>query len=309
MILSTHGIFNHKKIIIAIIISLLIILLLLIIFNSNTIENKNIKILAEKEENIETITYEIYANNVNENMQILVQVNSEKGIKLINCPNGNKINANNKNKVAIDYEVEKDKEYNFDIELNDGSMQTRKIQIGDKELQKVINIGVTSEKELGTEANLKIDFNTADILTNKQYKIGFNGKYTNYTTDFILNSYNILKNNLGINEDKTITIYVKAITNEGIGIELEKKISCLDFDMPIEPVATVSVLDSYATLTSEGVKLNSEISIQYDTRDDIQNYYSLDNGENWIEVQGNKLETTNLYSLCKIQMKSVKKES
>ena len=82
-----------------------------------------------------------------------------------------------------------------------------------------------------------------------------------------------------INEDGTLTIYARGTDIAGNKTEVSQTIYVLDLDAPIEPVITAGT--GYPKITEYGVKLDNDAYIQYDTRDDITNYYSLDGGKNW----------------------------
>lgn len=276
---------------------MIVVIVILLIINSNHLKKNDIVLRTEKEniENTDSISYDIFANNKNENIQILVTVQSDKKINSVEYPNGEKLFLEGKDKVAIDYQVEKGVTYIFKAILGNGSEISKTIKIDDDELAKSIDIDVTPEREYGTEANMKINFNTIDKLIKKEYRIGNTGTYIQYSdnNEIVLDSYDILDNQYGLNEDNTITIYARAIDYNGYGIEVEKKINCLDFDMPNAPVVTISdVTSEYAILTENGVKVYSSVEIQFDNRDDIENYYSLDKGKTWNKVNGDKLEKT-----------------
>lgn len=287
------------------IIAIAIIIMGIILLNRTNIKNLDEKLLAETTEDNEPITYEVYANNINENIQIFIKVNSDKGINTINCPNGNTIDANGKNDIAIDYEIEKDKEYIFEAKLNDESISRKVIKVGDKDLEEIININVTPEDKL--QANLDIAYNTADILTNKQYRIGNAKNFINYTNELKINSQEILDNNLGVNEDKTVTIYAKALNDEGVGIELEKKVTCLDFDNANKPILDpIETTSEYATIFSYGVGLMCKAQVTFDSRTDTNDFYSTDNGNTWQQATE---KTLIISDTIIIKTKSVKKES
>ncbi len=294
---------NKKKIIIVIFIILLIIVVISIFFGRNNIQ-KIIKNNFLKSQT-EILSYEIYSNNIDENIQILAKVETEDGIRQIETPDGNIIYCNGKNVMYVDYNVKKDENYVFRTTKGNGEISEDTIEITDDDIDKIINVNVDTEKEIATEGTLNITYNTAKQLTNKQYKIGTTGEFVTYKEPIKLDSYNILNNKIGLNEDKTLTIYVKALDSKGNGIEFEKKINCLDFDKASEPTTNINSKSEYALLTSRGIIVNSDVEIQYDQREDIENYYSSDYGENWIKVKGNKLETTS-FETPVLKMKSVK---
>lgn len=71
-------------------------------------------------ENKTEATYEIISTD-GTNFQIQISIKNEDGIQKIICPEGNIINGNNQTKVIInDYTVERDKQYEFIIQVKDG---------------------------------------------------------------------------------------------------------------------------------------------------------------------------------------------
>lgn len=294
---------NKKKKIIIIFIILLIIVVISIFFGRNNIQ-KIIKNNFLKSQT-EILSYEIYSNNIDENIQILAKVETEEGIKQIETPNGNIIYCNGKNVMYVDYNVKKDENYVFRTTKSNGEISEDTIRVTDDDIDKILNVKVDTEKEIATEGTLNITYNTAKQLTNKQYRIGTTGKFVTYKEPVKLDSYDILNKKIGLNDDKTLTIYVKALDSKGNGIEYEKKINCLDFEKASEPTTNINSKSEYALLTSKGIIVNSDVEIQFDKREDIYNYYSSDYGENWIKVEGNKLESTS-FETPVLKMKSVK---
>ena len=296
---------NKKKTIVTVtmIIILLIIIVSVTIIRKNDI-NKIIKNTFLKSQE-EILSYEIYSNNIDENIQILVRIETEEGIKQIESPDGNIIYGNGRNVIYVDYNVKKDENYVFRTTKNNGEVSEDTVKVTDDDLDKILNIKVDTEKELATEGTLNITYNTVEKLTNKQYRIGTTGKFTTYKEPIKLNSYDILNNKIGLNDDKTLTIYVKALDSKGNGIEFEKKINCIDLDKASEPTTNINSKSEYALLTSKGIIVNSDVEIQFDTRNDIENYYSTDYGENWTKVEGNKLESTSMETPL-LKLKSIK---
>lgn len=167
-----------------------------------------------------------------------------------------------------------------------------------------INIIPKSNTELITEADVSIDYHSNTIEMNEKYKIGKSNKWNNYTDGFSINSYQILENSLQEDDGKTVTIYAKKEDNANNKIIISKATMKFDLDMPNEPVINVKDVAEYPHFNAYGYELNSKIEIQYDDRDDIKNYYSVDNGDTWQEYIG-EINTKNLI----IQAKSVKKNS
>ncbi|MFA5603838.1 MAG: hypothetical protein WDA12_03170, partial [Bacilli bacterium] len=162
-----------------------------------------------------------------------------------------------------------------------------------------IDIAVTPETKVGTTAIVTIDYN--DSIT-KQYKVGTsNATWLTYNGSFQIDSYNILSKGWQ-NEDKTVTIYAKGKDTAGNEITVTKKILNIDLDIPKTPVVTSNY--GYPTLTSYGVTFDGSTKIEFDTRLDIDNYYSTDNGVTWLTYKGEfqSLEGT-------VKAKSVKRDT
>ncbi len=162
-----------------------------------------------------------------------------------------------------------------------------------------IDIQIISEQVLGTSINISLNYKDPTL---KQYKIGTsNLTWSTYTSEFEISSYTVLANNWQ-NDDGTVTLYTKGKDMDGNEIIIEKKITSLDLDKPILPVITSN--SGYPSLTVYGVLINAPTTITYDTRTDIDNYYSLDNGVSWNIYTGSIS-----YVSGSIIAKSVKKES
>ncbi len=159
-----------------------------------------------------------------------------------------------------------------------------------------IKINILTES-YGTEAEIEIEYGDS---AKKEYKIGQNGSYKDYTGKIKITSNEVL--NL-VNEDGNLTIYAKGTDEAGNASEISEDIYILDLDAPKEPIIYAS--SGYPILTEYGVKLNSKSYIVYDdTRDDIINYYSIDNGATW-KVYTGPFDITS----GTIMAKSVKKVS
>ncbi|MFA5603603.1 MAG: hypothetical protein WDA12_01955, partial [Bacilli bacterium] len=128
-----------------------------------------------------------------------------------------------------------------------------------------------------------------------------NATWLTYNGSFTIDSYNILSKGWQ-NEDKTVTIYAKGKDTAGNEITVTRKILNIDLDIPKTPVVTSNY--GYPTLTSYGVTFDGSTKIEFDTRLDIDNYYSTDNGVTWLTYKGEfqSLEGT-------VKAKSVKRDT
>ena len=162
-----------------------------------------------------------------------------------------------------------------------GNEQVYTVNINNIDLNPpAIEISVNPLNTVALNVTVSIDYGDA---TSKQYKIGNSTTWVNYTAPFNVDSYNVINNKLG-NSDKTLTIYAKGKDSAGNEVIETYKVLSLDIDAPATPVINASA--QYPTLTSYGVKFDSKTSITFDSRNDIRNYYSLDNGATWIEYTG-----------------------
>ena len=65
------------------------------------------------------ISYQVYDNSNEEQIKTLVTVNNSNGVKYVEYPDGTRIEANNKQKVSLDYNMAKDENYTFKIKTAD----------------------------------------------------------------------------------------------------------------------------------------------------------------------------------------------
>ena len=190
--------------------------------------------------------------------------------------------------------------YTFYAEDGVGNTQVYTLNIENIDLTPpAINIQVTPEETVGTSVQITINYGDS---TTKQYKIGENNNtWTNYTAPITLTSNTVLTNNWK-NADGTVTIYAKGKDAVGNEKNETKKILNLDLDRPIAPV--IQSNSGYPILTTYGVKFDTKTTITYDTRTDIDNYYSIDSGATWQKYTG-----TFEYQTGTIMAKSVKKDT
>ncbi|MDF2866376.1 MAG: putative S-layer protein, partial [Clostridia bacterium] len=172
--------------------------------------------------------------------------------------------------------------YTFYAEDQVGNKQVYTLNVTNVDLTApTIDIQVSPETTVGLNANVTINYGDSTI---KQYKVGTsNATWTNYTAPFAISSYTILSNNWQ-NADGTVTIYAKGKDSAGNEITVQKKVVSLDLDKPTVPI--IQSNSGYAVLTSYGVIIDAKTTITYDTRTDIDNYYSIDNGINWLKYTG-----------------------
>lgn len=277
------------------IIGIIVILLLILIatFNINRIlENKETN---EKAESIKDISFEPYSNENNLIVLVTVQ-DDENGIETIEYVNKDgqqaKINGYKKNKIAIDYEIQNDGEYKF-IAYNGKGEKIEKTLVIDSTNKQNDTLGdlidiqvnpiIDSGRTATTKADITIDYKYG--FGQNYYKIGNTTSWNIYNDTFQIDSYSILNSNLQNSDNRTITIYAKKEDTAKNKITITKETTELDLDMPAKPQIS-STAGQYAILTSSGVKIPSTTEIQFDNRNDITNYYSLDKGNTWIKYEG-----------------------
>ena len=209
-------------------------------------------------------------------------------------------------KEAIDDGVELNNYSTFDIDENGyytiyardkvGNVTSKVIKVEniDKNAPD-IDINVLTSK-YGTKAEIEIDYHDNNT---KQYRIGSTVDYQEYKGKFTIKSEDVYTL---ANDDNTITIFARGKDKSGQIVEVSKKVYVLDLDIPTKPIINVS--NAYPLLTEYGVENDNAIYIVYDNRDDIDNYYSIDDGKTWEKYTGP-------IDLQKgtIKAKSVKKES
>ena len=189
--------------------------------------------------------------------------------------------------------------YTFYAEDGVGNKQVYTINVENIDLTPpIITISATPENIISTTSQVTINY--GDSAT-KQYKIGSSTTWLTYTAAFNVSSYTVLTNNWQ-NADGTVTIYAKGKDSVGNEVIVTQKLYNLDLDMPNKPVIVANA--GYPILTSYGVKFDDVTTITYDSRTDIDNYYSINNGTTWIPYTG----TVSLASGT-IIAKSVKKDT
>lgn len=189
--------------------------------------------------------------------------------------------------------------YTFYAEDGVGNKQVYTINVENIDLTPpIITISATPEDTVGTLSQVTIDYGDS---TTKQYKIGSSTTWLSYTAAFNVSSYTVLTNNWQ-NADGTVTIYAKGLDSVGNEVIVTEKLLNLDLDMPNNPIINSNY--GYALLTSTGITVDGTTYITYDTRNDIDNYYSIDGGTTWLKY----IEPFQ-YTSGNIIAKSVKKGS
>ncbi len=209
-------------------------------------------------------------------INLFIRVEDKSVIDRIKYAKGNKnVDYFKNNGSVIDnfstITIEENGEYTFYAidELGNAGVKIINVTNIDKDAPNiVINVEAKSKT---IETKVTIDYGDSKV---KLYKIGENGEYKEYTDELILKSSYLF--NLK-NEDGSLTIYAKGI-DEALNESIVKEITyVLDLDEIKSPVINVS--DGYPMLTRDGMIEEKQSYISYDTKDDIENYYKIDDGK------------------------------
>ena len=215
-----------KKKIIVLFFILAFFISILIIYFSNNIDILN-KLLGKQSKQAEiekSVEYKIYRYTNNEGKILIQFQDNENGIEKIKYPNdSNELICNGKDVVAIEYPIEKDKNYEFKMYTTTGKEIISNITINDEFLyENGINY---KEEKVGTGYRI-IDlkyFQDMDTTYKHYYKIGENGEWKEYKDSLLLIDYDVVKDNLINTEDNTVTLYAKSINNTKQEVILSKK--------------------------------------------------------------------------------------
>ncbi len=214
-----------KKInIIISIIILIIIVTICILFGVKPI--RNIIISLFQEEPKQNIKYEIYSNENNILKILVVATDEENGIKQIQLPNGDILKCNGKNRVAIDYVIETDGTYEFEVTTTNEKKFTQDIEVNDKFKEDVFSYEII--QQISTEKDYKIDYKSEMIESKYYYSIGAdNTTWVQIDQDDIINidEYDAFHKNRINSEDGSITLNLKKQDNFGNKVEKSYKLS------------------------------------------------------------------------------------
>ena len=245
---------KNKKIIIYVLIIFFVILLVAILNNNFKIIEKitNGKLQNADKETTEPplISYQVYDNSNEEQIKTLVTVNNSNGVKYVEYPDGTRIEANNKQKVSLDYNMAKDENYTFKIKTADNENVQESTVCANDEFINSNGISISKiNQEEGYEVLEIAKQNNVDGYK-IYYQIGKNGNWVEGQGKIGLVDYDLVTNNL-INEDNTVTISAKIEnpTNKNI-VTISKKYS----------VNTNSTTNSYEAESILDVLKNEEIN-------------------------------------------------
>ena len=186
-----------------------------------------------------------------------------------------------------------------------GNVALKEIEITNVD-NNVPNITITTSNyelenaSIYREMAVTIDYDDSIL---KEYSFD-NVNWNNYEGTFRITSYDMYQYKNG---DNSLTIYARGKDEADNTNEVQETIYNLDLDIPNKPI--ININGSYPVLNEYGIELNLFASIDFDSRNDIDNYYCLDNcndEHNWILYNGIiKLDNAS----GEIKAKSVKNSS
>lgn len=112
-------------------VTIIVSIILLSLVSLEVINKNNVLDKSMKNEDIKTFSYQIYNNNDNNNLKILLNIERENGIEYIKEPNGTIIYGYGKNKIALDYNYTLGNEDIFIIKEKDGEEAQEKLQLSE----------------------------------------------------------------------------------------------------------------------------------------------------------------------------------
>lgn len=281
-----------KSVVLIIIFVVMLLILVSIYMFSNSKLMKNIFGI-EKEEQLPLFSYMVYDNQDEQNLKVLITLNSENGIEYLEYPNGKVLYGNGKNTVSIDYVTNKNDSTVFKVKEEGKNVKEERMVITDEIIEKSVKVA-------GTES---VGYKTIEISSN----IGLNGFKTYYqigknNSEWIegegkipILDYDVTQNNL-VNEDETITISAK-IKNDNTGdtvliskdynVDVNSKIDSFEADSLLNAMEKydfgsgkfkVKVLDKTYSLKVYSFDNNIEISTDttFGSEEDVgeQNRYA-----------------------------------
>ena len=258
---------THKVLVITILTLIILIVSAVFVINRTSIIGK-IKQAIQKEEK-PLFAYEIYDNQDENNIKVLVTVNSEDGIEYVVMPNKTRIDCYNKTTKAIDYVAAKDSTSTFKVKEKGKDEKIETIKLDD---QAVYNNGVALDetdqsgyKEFTAQSKLTTLKNKFTTCT---FKIGENGTWVDpnktQMEEYLYKSsafdYDIVQNNL-INDDSTVTIYTKLNDSMGNAI-ISKKTYSVDTTQNESTVESESLIKAAKDYNNGNGKYGVTVSDQ-----------------------------------------------
>ena len=157
-----------------------------------------------------------------------------------------------------------------------GNETTKEVEVTNIVDKVTIEIDVLT-KDLSDTVKVNIDYGESPI---RKYKIG-NSNTLEYNGTITLNSQDVKKY---MNDDYSITIYAYGKDYDDSDIQAEETIYNLDLKIPEEPKIVSN--GGYPILDNNGLSLSYVHQLKFDNRfDDVENYYSIDDGQTWQEYK------------------------
>lgn len=231
--------YRMQKIITMLVLCILLTILFLInkIQNINRIDEKSILKENEILKETQLFSYVVYDNRDENNIKVLIKIDSEKGIEYVKCPNGNIVYANGEKDLAIEYIVKKEESYVFKVKENERTEQEESLYIDNNVIQDTtlqLSVEKVTENELLIYLNKKIELSG---YNSSYYKIGENDSWrVGSIADWNLSSSNVIK------EDNTITISGKIVSTSGYEVIVSKNISVNDLVAKTDAIQADSIL-------------------------------------------------------------------
>ena len=187
------------------------------------IDRTKLEIIESKGENKNSVilTYSVYDNQDINNLKLKLKFYSEKGIKSIEKPNGEKIDGENKKEVIIDYVIGRDSNAKFKDILSDNSEVESDLTITENGINQTFRINENTE-ENGL-ANIKVEYDYKENTDKTYYKIGQNGKWYEYTDNIQLDMAAIENTTDTSGNKGTSLIYIKKEDTNGNIVTVTKQ--------------------------------------------------------------------------------------
>ena len=282
---------THKSLIITIITLIILTVLAVFVINRTSIISK-IKQAIQKEKK-PLFAYEIYNNQDENNIKVLVTVNSEDGIEYIIMPNETRIDCYEKTSKAIDYVAAKNSEGTFKIKEKGKDEKTETIKLDDQTIHdKGLALDETDQsgyKEFTIENKLQ---SLKEKFTSYSYKIGENGEWTqvNNVQNGIYKlselDYDLIQKKL-INSDKTLNVYTKISDNIGNTLTIKK-----NYNVDITEDETTASSESLLKAVEEYNKGNGKYAVTVSDQTYNLKMYNIQGnlkiGSNVIATMGNE---------------------
>ena len=175
----------------------------------------------ENETEDDLFSFVVYDNQDEDNIRMLANVKSDKGIEYIEEPNNNKLYCYGKNEVAFDYIMKKDDEGTFKIKEVNSEEIEKNVNMTDETIQQVtVGIDLTKNQEGYKILQFDKRIDTIDGFE-VYYKIGENGEWKKGNKTSMVD-YDVTQDEL-INDDNTITVYARVKKDEKNIVTTSKK--------------------------------------------------------------------------------------